>query len=258
MSAPRSERRRPTVVLVASRTSVPGFEAALRANRVRPIRLAVIEPRPVAPSRWLPKLRAGPAPDTVIVTGRPAVAAAVRPWRRAVGASAAKAEYWAVGPGTASELHREGVRRVRRADEVGADALVAALDRAPPRTVVYFRSDRAGPQLGRRLRQRRHRVADPVVYRVVRSAAMSARRRADLARADVVVITSPSAVQELERRLDRTAFKRFARETRVVVLGRRSLQAVRAAGVRTASVAPSTSAQRLTRHLLGEIRRARA
>jgi len=154
-------------------------------------------------------------------------------------------------------LRRIGIRRVRRPRTVGSSAVVASLRRTPVRTVVYFRSDVAGPGLARDLRRQGHRVVDLVVYRLVSPPGLLAGARRALSRADLLVVTSPSGFSSLRKRLGSAAFSRLAESTPLVVLGERSRRAALEHGFRRASVAPSLTAQRFTRYLLGELRNAR-
>lgn len=252
-------RRAPrTVVVLSAPGTLEGIDPLLRRAGVRLVRLASLEPRSVDPSTWLERLRRGPEPDTVVVTSRTAVDAGVRPWRRSLGPVPASLEFWAVGPGTAQVLRREGILRVHRPRTVGAMAVAMALRRTPPRTVVYFRSDLAGPRLAQALRAQGHRVADPVVYRTEAPSPFAARARDQVRAADLLVVTSPSGLSNLRRRLDPVTFSRIARSTPLVVLGERSQRAARGHGFRRTSVAPSTTAQRFTLHLLQELRHARS
>jgi uroporphyrinogen-III synthase len=252
-----TSRSPPTVVLLSAPGTLEGIDPLLHRAGARLVRLASLEPRPVDPTRWLERLARAPRPDTVVVTSRTAVGAGVRPWRRASGPFPASLEFWAVGPGTAQALRRAGVRRVHRPRTVGAMAVAKSLGRRLPRRVVYFRSDLAGPRLARTLRGQGHRVVDLVVYRLEAPPPLTARARRELSRADLLVATSPSGLSNLRRRLDRPTFSRLSRTTRLVVLGERSRRAAHGHGFRHTSVAPSTTAQRFTRHLLRELRNAR-
>jgi len=246
-----------TVVVLSAPGTLEGIDPLLRRAGVRLVRHASLESRPVNPTTWLERLQRRPEPDTVVVTSRTAVEAGVRYWRRSLGPFPASLEFWAVGPGTAEALRRAGVRRVHRPRTVGAMAVVKALGRTPPRRVVYFRSDLAGPRLARALRDRGHRVIDLVVYRLETPPALATRARDGLRTADLLVVTSPSGLSNLRRRLDPVTFSRLARNTPLVVLGERSRRAARGHGFRHTSVAPSTTAQRFTLHLLRELRHAR-
>jgi len=246
--------RRPTVVLWSSPDTLTGIDARLQRSGIRLVRLVSVETQPVDPQRWIPSIvRASPPPDTVVVTSRVAVDAGVRPWRRATGRGNSSPEFWAVGPGTAAALRQAGVRRVRRPSGVGATAVAHALGRSAPRNVLYLRSDRAGPQLARALRAARHRVRDVVVYRLRPARRITARARQELRDASALIVTSPSGFSELRRQLGLVAFTRLARSTTVVVLGERSRRSARRYGFRHASVAPSTSPYRFSRHLLREL-----
>ncbi|MGA8604925.1 MAG: uroporphyrinogen-III synthase [Thermoplasmata archaeon] len=253
-----NSRSSPTIVLVSVPGTLGGIDSILRRAGVRLVRLMSSRPRPVDPTVWLKRLAGSPKPDTVLVTSRAAVAAGVRPWRRAGGPLPATLEFWAVGPGTAQALRRVGIRRVHRPRTVGILAIASSLRRMPTRRVVYFRSDVAGPQLARMLRSQGHRVVDLVVYRLETPPRLTDRARRGLSRAALLVVTSPSGLSNLRSRLGRTTFSRLSRTARLVVLGERSRRAARGHGFRHVSVAPSTTAQRFTRHLLRELRNARS
>jgi uroporphyrinogen-III synthase len=251
-------RTAPTVVVLAARGTLDGMDARLAHAGVRLRRITSVEARPLDPRRWLHRLTRTPGPDTAVLTSRAAVSAGVRPWRRRQGPLLASVEFWAVGPETARALREEGVRGIHRPPTSDALAIVRALGRRPRRTIAYLRSDIAGPRLSRALRSRGHRVVDVVVYRLRTPPRLSPRAQRDLVGADLLVVTSPSGLEGLRRRMSRPAFARLARSARLVVLGERSRRAALRLGFRSTSVAPSTNAQRLTRHLLREIRNARA
>jgi len=258
MTSPPRSRTRPTVVLVSGPGTLGTVDPVLRRHGVRPVRLTAIEPRPIGPEHWMERVLRWPTPDTVVVTSRAAVAAGICPWRRVLGELPPKVEFWAVGPGTASALREAGVRRVRRPNTAGASALAEVLGSAPTRRVLYFRSERAGPALARSLRRQGHQVLDPVVYRLQSPSSFPTRNRQELARADLLVVTSPSGFTELKRRLDRATFSHLTNNVPTIVLGGRSLRRAREYGFRRASVSPSTGAQRFTHHLLAELRHAHA
>jgi len=249
--------RPPSVVLYSAPGTLAGVDSPLRRAGVRLVRLVAVVFRPVPPRLWLARLERIHQPCTVLVTSRTGVEAGVRPWARARGRTLPPLEGWAVGPGTAEALRRAGVRRVHRARSTGATGLAEALGRSTPRTVVHFRSDLAGPALARFLRGRGHRVVEVVVYRTEAVRRLTDRARRALVLADLLVVTSPSALSSLRRRLGARGFARISRATRLVVLGERSRKAAAALGFRRVSVAPSTTAQRFTRHLLRELRDAR-
>jgi len=246
--------RRPAVVLLAASETLRGVDPLLRRAGVRPVRLPSVDPRPVPPARWLGRRSTRAVPDAVVVTSRNAVTAGVVPWRRAFGTRSASVEFWAVGPETARALRKVGVRRVHRPPVVGARAVAQALGRSPRRTVLYFRSDAAGPELARALRRQGHQVVDLIVYRLGTPPPLTARQRKQLRAADLLVATSPSALSSLRRRIDRGSFRRLARGTPLVVLGERSRRAARGHGFARVSVAAAATAQRFTHHLLRELR----
>lgn len=249
---------RPSVVLLSASGSLPDVDRLLRRSGVRVHRIASISTRPVDPRLWRGRLRRAPPPDTVIVTSRAAVEAGVRPWRQARPRLPRPLEFWAVGPGTSEALRQAGVRGVHRPRRSTAGEIARALPSRPPRCVVHFRSDRAGPRLARALRARGHRVVDLVVYRLQKMPRFTPRERRFLEEAGLLVVTSPSGLEAVRDRLDRPSFFRLTRSARLEVLGERSRRSARLLGFRYVSVAPSTTAQRFTRHLLRELRHARA
>jgi uroporphyrinogen-III synthase len=123
----------------------------------------------------------------------------------------------------------------------------------PLRTIVYFRSDRAGPRLARRLRDLGHGVLDLVVYRLEVPPAIGPRDRRRLLQSQLIVATSPSSLAALKSRLDRKAFDHVRRHVAVVVLGELSRRAATKLGFRRVRVAPSTATQPFTRCLLQEL-----
>jgi uroporphyrinogen III methyltransferase / synthase len=250
--------RSPTVVLLSSAGALEAVDPLLRRAKVRLVRVRSVEPRPVDPATWVDRLRRNPPVDTVIVTSRGGVAAGVRPWRRAAGPFRPSLAFWAVGPGTARALRAAGVRHVHRPGTFNADGVAHALRSGPPRRIAYLRSDLAGSKLTRALRSAGHRVVDIVVYRLEMPPPLTVRERRAILAADLLVVTSPSVIADLADRLGRVAFARLARSTPVVVLGERSRQAAARRHFRKISVAPPTTAQRFTRHLLRELRDVRS
>lgn len=245
---------RPTIVLVSARGTLPEVDLWLRRAGVRLVRIPMIAPQPIDPREWLQTLPEEPGPDTVVATSRVAVEVGVRPWKRAMDLRGRSIEFWAVGPGTADAFRRAGVHRIRRPPAVGASALASALSRGPRRTILYLRSDRAGPGLARDLRRQGHRVLDRVVYRLGPTPRLTPREKELVSRAVLLVVTSPSGLHELQQRLGRPAFFQLAERSHLVVLGDRSRKAAVQSGFRYVSVAPSTTAQRFTQHLLQELR----
>lgn len=249
---------RPQVVLFCAAGTLEGVDPRLRLAGVPVDRVVSVELRPVAPTRWLPSLLGHPPPDTVVVTSRAAVTAGVRPWRRAGGRRLEAVEYWAVGSATARALRRDGVRRIRRPRKEESAAIRTAFRRGPSQRILYFRSDRAGPGLARSLRADGHRVIDRVVYRTGPARPLGARAVRGLTGVKLLVVTSPSGLDELRRRLVRRTWTTVTRGTLLVVLGDRSRRAARELGFHRVSVVRPTTPQRFTQRLLRVLRDAPA
>ncbi len=248
----------PRVVVASARGTLDRIGSLGPNPPVRVVRIPMLVPRAIRPRVWRDRALRPPPPDTVVVTSRFAVTAGVVPWARTLGGIPREVEFWAAGPETARALREAGVRRPRRPASSGAGAVADALGRAPRRTVLYFRSDRAGPRLARRLRRLGHRTTEVIVYRVDADSRLAPRTRRELMRADVLVATSPSTLSMLRHRLDRRAFARLARTVCLVVLGERSLRSARGHGFRHASIVPPSGAQRFTQGLLRVLRDAAA
>ncbi|MFZ1023803.1 MAG: uroporphyrinogen-III synthase [Thermoplasmata archaeon] len=253
-----ARRRVPLVVLFSAPGTLAHIDRPLLRAGVRFARITSIQTRPIAPTHWLKRITRAPKPNTVVVTSRIAVCAGIRPWRRAIGRFPRPLEFWAVGPGTAHALREARIHQVHRPPTVAASAVAQALGRRAGRTIVYFRSDAAGPRLARVLRDQGHSVVDVAVYRLETSPRLTRHALQTLAKAELLIVTSPSALAHLRHSFDRRAFVRLAQTVRLVVLGDHSRRAARKIGFRRVAVAPSTTAQRFTRYLLRELRDAPA
>ena len=254
MSTPRSVR---TIAVLSAPDTLGGIEPRLERAGVRVLRIPTIEPIAVAWDRWHARVDRMPRVDAVVVTSRSGVTAGVRPWLKHASPRPRSVEFWAVGPATLRALRAAGVRRVRQPPTVGALALTREFEGKPPLTVLYFRSDRAGSGLARRLRRQRHHVLDVVVYRLGPTPKITSAARRDLALAELWVVTSPSSLDALRTGLGARRFAQLVRGARLVVLGERTRKAAVAHGFRRVSIAPATTIQRFTQLLLSELRDAR-
>jgi uroporphyrinogen-III synthase len=254
VGAPRSPR---AIAVLSAPGTLAGIEPRLERAGVRVSRIPTIVPTPVAWDCWRARVDRIPRVDAVVVTSRSGVTAGVRPWLKHSAPTARSVDFWAIGPTTLRALRAAGVRRVRQPPTVGSLALAREFARKPPLTVLYFRSDRAGPALARRLRRLRHHVFDVVVYRLGPAPKLTAAARRDLASADLWIATSPSSLDALRARLGARRFAQLARGAGLVVLGERTRKAAVAHGFRRVSIAPATTTQRFTQHLLSELRDAR-
>ena len=246
----------PTVVLLSTPRALARVDRGLERAGVRLLRVSSVEPHAIDPLVWIRRISKRTRADTVIVTSRWAVRAGVLPWIKIDGPFPETVEFWAVGPATALALRRAGVTHIHTPRVAGAEGIAEALASGARRRIVYLRSDLAGGKLVRALRAYGHRVTDLVVYEVHMPPPLTARERAEVLAADVLVITSPSGLADLSYRLGRSAFVRLARNTPVVVLGEYSRRAAERHFAQV-SVAPSVHTQPFTRHLLREVRNAR-
>lgn len=192
--------------------------------------------------------------DTLIVTSPRAVSAFVRPVLVAGKGPPPHLETWAVGPATARALHALGFRSVRRPAADGSRAIAARFAGGRTRSILYPRSDRAGSELGRRLRRQGHRVLDPVAYRTI-GVIPSASAMNSLSRPRTVVLaTSPSALSSLRAAFSPRAFIRWRRTARLIALGQRTARSARGHGFREVISAPELSVEGLTALLVREAR----
>lgn len=244
-----------SVVMVTAPGTLRGVDALLRRKGIRVSRITSLATRPVPPRLWLPRLLKASPPDTVILTSRVAVQAGVRPWLE-TRPRFRNLEFWAVGPGTATALRRAGVGKIHRPRKASASELAKALQRESSRSILYFRSNAAGSRLAATLRGDGHTVLDLIAYRLIDIGPLKSNDQRELARADVLVASSPSALASLRHALDPAIFAGLSHRARLVVLGDRSRRAALGHGFRKVSIAPSATAQRFTHHLLQELRNA--
>ena len=246
------------VALVAAEGTLEGVAALLKRHHVRVVRLESVRPVARPPREWLsPTVRRMQA-DLVLATSRAGVESGVGPWwaRRRPGTG--RPEAWAVGGETAAALRQLGFDRVRVPARPGTTGLPRAIGRLPLRRILYFRSDRAGPSLAVRLRREGHRVREVVSYRLRAAPGSAGPARRAVARADLVVVTSPSGLHALKRRLGPRAWKLASTTRNWVVLGENSRATGRRLGISRLRIIPPGTAQRFTRDLLRELSDAQA
>ncbi len=223
-----------TVVLVSAPEALPGLDEAFRRRKVRLVRIPVLEFAPRPASLLKSALQGFGAFDTLVLTSSEAVATFVRPLAPVVRSQGSRMEVWAGGPSTARELRALGFRRIYRAPGLGSIPLLDALRRARPRSVVYPRSDRAGPNVAHTLRTRGDRVLDLVSYSVRPRTKLTLRERNALSHASAWIVTSPSAISALREALGSSGLRSLSRATRVLVLGERTRRAAWGHGIRGA------------------------
>jgi uroporphyrinogen-III synthase len=249
----------PGLVLVSSPGALEGVDRELRGHRVRLTRIDGLVLRPVPRGRWLPTLPPAADVDAVVASSPAGVRFGVLPWYTAQPSRAeTQVEFWAGGPETARQMRRALRTGVRQTRGEGADAILAAFPSARRKRILYFRSREAGGELAGALARRGHRVWDVVAYRLEDPPPLNAPSRRALGACDVLIVSSPSVLSSLRRRLTERTFRSLRERATLVVLGDRSLRSARGHGFRRVRVIAPSSAQRFTRALLGVVRNARA
>lgn len=235
--------------VISSEGTLADLPGSLREGRWRVHRLTMLrfEDRPRV------RLRARMARwghvDTLVITSPRAIESFVRPVLRGGDRTL---EVWAAGEQTARELRELGYRNLRRAADAGAEGIANRLGRGRRRSIVYPRSDVAGTALPRRLRRHGHRVLDLVTYRTVPAPRPSAATVRALATADLVLVTSPSAVAALQQRLRKSEWSRLKGHARVVAFGPRTQRSARRRGLRGVGCLSAPSVEGLTAYLARE------
>lgn len=253
MTGRSTTRRLPTVALLASAGSMAGLDRALAQRGLTLLRISTVGVRPVPVEPLRARLRAFGRFDTVLLTGPPA-ARALRAVLPPGLPRARPVEILPAGPATARSARVLGFGRVRRTRGEGAAAIAEALAEGRPRSILYPRSNRAGPGLARRLTAGGHRVLDLIVYRIAPGAPLGGRARADLLRSAAVVALSPSSVAHLRRMVDPATFSALRRGPRWIALGERTLRSVRGHGIRGARRAHAASVEALSAAIVGGLR----
>lgn len=247
---------RPRVGFVTLPDTLEEFTRGSPVGAMEVVRFESARIRPVARTAWLPRILRAPQFDTIVVTSRRAIPHGLLPWARASRSTTGPSELWAVGPATARAVSAALGRRCRHPSPAGGAELERALRRSPGRRILYFRSDRAGPELARGLRKHGHRVREAVVYRTHSPAPLSLRRRAVLSTLRLLVASSPSALVFLRRSAGRATWTALRRTVPVIVPGPRSARCARHLGFADVRIVRWDRPQRFTRRLLEEVRHA--
>ncbi len=246
MTRSATDRR---IALIASPGSLVALERRLARRGWRPVRLRAIWTEPVSVGSVPSWLRERPPGDLWIVTSRAVVTtflAAHPEWMRRL---RTMPELIAVGPESARALRGAGVPHIARVGRGGATALLAGVGPVRGRRVVYLRSDRAGPDLARRLRARGARVVDRIVYRTREAAPLPRRRRESVGSIPVWIVTSPSALVGFRRMVGRAVFLRYRGTVRGYAMGARTARAMRASGIRRVDSPKESSEEGFTKLL---------
>ncbi len=234
------------VALVSAPDALPGLDEGLRAIGVRLVRIPVLDFRPRPVSLLRGALAEFGAFDTLVVTSSEVVTAFVRPLSRLIRAQGPSLEIWAAGPATARALRARGFLQAHHAAGLGALPILEALRRSRPRSVVYPRSDRAGPGVARTLRRRGDRVLDLVSYSVCPRGRLTSREVRALADSDAWIMTSPSAISALRAALGSVGLRSLSRAAPVWVLGERTRRAARGHGIHGARSIGGVTTQEIT------------
>lgn len=230
------------IALIAAAGSLVTLERRLAGRGWRPVRLEAIRTEPVrirSVPTWLGRR---PPADLWIVTSRAVITtflASHGHWRERL---RTVPKVVAVGPGTALALRRIGVRNLARVTRRGARALLAGLGPVDGVRILYLRSDRAGPDLARRLRARGARVMDRIVYRTRSGKRLPRRRRDRVGSIPTWVISSPSALAGFQGMVGRAVFRRYCGTAQGFGMGARTAAAMRRSGIRRV-VAPKESSE---------------
>lgn len=246
--------RRLRVALLAAPDTLEAEARALRSAGVHVVRIQTVDFRPTTPESWLQRLPRNPSYDTLLVTSRTAVALGLVPWLARF--KSVTAEVWVAGPRTAQAVRTRLHIRAHQPRPVGSRGIVASLRRGARRSVLYLRSDLAGPGLARELRAAGHRVREVTVYRTVPAPRLSPTSRGGLLAADVWVAASPSSLQGLRRHLGRPVWHGITASKPLVVLGVRTASVATRLGFLRVRVAAIDRPQRFTRRVVDEARRA--
>ena len=210
-------------------------ELGARCERLPTI---VVRPRHVgaaARARWLNAL---PGYDWVIFTSWHGVdtlarlaGAAGKPLRRLV-----RAKICVIGPRTAEEAKRAGLRAALLPDDFSKEGISRAFRQVPVRgkRILIPRSNLgAGDWFAGELRRRGARVDEAVLYETTAAEIPAARLRRALAHLDAVTFTSGSTAESFLAALARAnlPLKRMLNGTKVVAIGPSTAQALRRGGV---------------------------
>ncbi len=243
------------MVLAARRGTLPALRATLASRGFRVARapaVTIIASRLGDPPKLL-----GRRELTWIVTSR---AVAEEVWsrnRRWHAALRTVEDIVAIGPGTQEALRRIGVgARVPTGGSTGTRGLLGELGPLAGRTVIYLRSQAAGPALATALRARGARVIDRVAYRL--RFPRRGRRGPELLGAHTWVVASPSALGALRTAIGAGAYGREIRRVELLALGPRTAEAARRDGARRVRCPRESTGEAFSRFVLERLDHARA
>ncbi|MCI4324830.1 MAG: uroporphyrinogen-III synthase [Thermoplasmata archaeon] len=249
-------RPRP-VGLVAAVGTFTDLEDALRQSGRTVVRFDAILFEPVLPADRCRRLRRAPW-DGIVLSSPRGVPLFLRPVFGRASPKTRRMVAYVAGESTAVEAERLGYTVVRPSDATGSGGILRAVPGGTPLRLLHPRSDVAGPGLARALRSAGHTVVDVVAFRTMTAPSMPGRVRAGLLRAEVVVVSSPSAFRSLRSHLGPRAFRTLARTVAFRGLGPSTEGAVRRAGVRDVAVLDPGPGQRFTPATVGSLLDGRA
>lgn len=220
------------VALIGAAGSLTVLERRLARRGWRPVRLEAIRTVPVRVRSVPTWLERRPPADLWIVTSRAVVTtflASHPEWMRRL---RTVPKVVAVGPETAGALRDAKIGPIRHGTPGGSAALLAGVGPVKGLRIVYLRSDRAGPELARRLRADGARVMERIVYRTRAGRRLPRDRRESVGSIPVWVVASPSALFGFRRMVGGAVFRRYRRTVEGFAIGDRTARAMRESGVR--------------------------
>ncbi len=156
----------------------------------------------------------------------------------------------AIGPATAAELARHGVRADVVPSQYTGAAIAEAMGAVGGQRVLLARAGVANPALAERLRAGGAEVEEAVAYRTLRPAGLETRLPALLAAADIITFTSGSTVRHLVEALGPGIAAQALERVAVACIGPVTAEAARSAGLQPAIIAGEYTIDGLIRAII--------